>query len=219
MMETSLLIIEDDTEFASYLERGLTYEGYQVQVTTTAEAGFRHLAVCQPDLIILDVMLPGMDGMAACYRLQRSGYAIPILMLTARNGVDDRIAGLNAGAADYLGKPFAFDELLARLRALLRRHTPTTAIITFSDLELDTNLHLARRHGREIILSRTEYNLLAFLMAHPQKTLARSAILEQIWASVEQSNVLDVYIFRLRRKLGQPPLIHTVHGVGYILNA
>ena len=214
-----LLIIEDDPEFAGYLQRGLTYEGYQVQVAATAESGLKLLAAQQPDLLILDVMLPGMNGMDACRTLRQSDYRGPILMLTARNAVDDRVTGLDAGADDYLGKPFDFDELLARLRALLRRHITTGSIVTFADLELDAGLYVARRRDKTISLSRTEYELLAFFLAQPQQVLAREAILQRVWGlNYEgQTSVLDVYISRLRHKLGDPPLIHTLHGVGYVL--
>lgn len=218
-MNPRLLIIEDDSEFADYLKRGLTYEGYQVQIAASAETGLTFLHASPPDVIILDVMLPGLDGMTACRAIRQSVYRGPILMLTARNAVDDRIIGLDAGADDYLGKPFDFDELLARLRALLRRQGPIGSIITFADLELDTNLYCAYRHGREITFSRTEYELLRLFLSHPQQLLTREIILENVWPGTQgdRGDVLDVYVLRLRRKLGNPSLIHTVHGVGYIL--
>lgn len=218
-MNPRLLIIEDDSEFADYLRRGLTYEGYQVQIAASAETGLAFLHASQPDVIILDVMLPGLDGMAACRAIRQSVYRGPILMLTARNAVDDRVNGLDAGADDYLGKPFDFEELLARLRALLRRQGTIGSIITFADLELDTNLYCAYRHGREITFSRTEYELLRLFLSYPQQLLTREIILENVWPGTQgdRGDVLDVYVLRLRRKLGNPSLIHTIHGVGYIL--
>lgn len=218
-MNPRLLVIEDDSEFADYLKRGLTYEGYQVQVAKSAETGMALLKASQPDLIILDVMLPGIDGMAACRVIRQTGYSGPILMLTARNAIDDRVTGLDAGADDYLGKPFGFDELLARLRALLRRQGTIGNIMTFADLELDTSLYCAYRHGREITFSRTEFELLRLFLSHPQQLLTREIILEHIWPGTQEhrGDVLDVYVLRLRRKLGNPSLIHTVYGMGYIL--
>lgn len=219
LMTANLLIIEDDPEFIDYLRRGLTYEDYQVQIATSAEMGMTFLHTNQPDLIILDIMLPGIDGITACRIIRQADYHGPILMLTARNAVDDRVTGLDAGADDYLGKPFGFDELLARLRALLRRQEPIRKIFTFADLELDTDLCCAYRHGREITFSRTEYDLLRLFLSHPQQLLTREVILENVWPGVQgdRGDVLDVYVSRLRRKLGSPPLIHTVYGMGYIL--
>jgi two-component system response regulator MprA len=218
-MGAHFLVIEDDPEFADYLRRGLTYEGHQVQVAASAEAGLDMLCYPQPDLVILDVMLPGMDGMATCRMLRQIDYLGPILMLTARNGVGDRVAGLNAGADDYLGKPFDFDELSARIRALLRRQGTLQATLNFADLELDTTLYAARRQGKTTPLSRTEYDLLALFMAYPEQVLSRDVILGRVWPDMYDchTNVLDVYISRLRCKIGSPPLIHTLYGVGYIL--
>lgn len=217
-MELSLLLIEDEPEFADYLRRGLMYEGYRVQLASSAEAALEQLRRGVPDALLLDVMLPGMDGMAACRRFRAAGYGGPLLMLTARDGVHDRISGLDAGADDYLVKPFVFDELLARLRALLRRARPA-ATLCFADLELDTAQRVARRRNRSIDLSQREYELLQLFLTHPRQTLPRASLLEEVWgdASDRGDNVLDVYIFRLRRKLGERPLIHTVHGVGYVL--
>lgn len=217
-MELSLLIVEDEPEFADYLRRGLTYEGYRVHVAPSAEAALEQLRLTHPDGVLLDVMLPGMDGMLACRSLRESGYAGPILMLTARDAVNDRVTGLDAGADDYLVKPFAFDELLARLRAILRRVNPANVIV-FADLEVDTGQRVARRHGQSISLSRTEYELLGLFLNHPRQALSRERLLEQIWGLRvgQTANVLDVYVSRLRRKLGNPPLIQTVYGVGYAL--
>ena len=218
-MENFIMIIEDDPEFADYLRRGLMYEGYRVQVFHDAEAGIEALPNRSPDLIILDVMLPGMDGFLACRQLRDMDFSCPILMLTARNAVDDRITGLSVGADDYLGKPFVFDELLARLRALLRRNLSPGKVITFADLELDSGIYAARRQGKTIPLTRTEYELLAFLMAHPGHVLTRQTLVEKFWGleSKSSENALDVYVSRLRRKLGDPPLIRTLHGIGFML--
>ncbi len=213
-----LLVVEDDSEFADYLRRGLAYEGYRVQVVASAEAGLQKVRARQPDLVILDVMLPGMDGMTACRSLRDANYQGPVLMLTARSAIDDRVAGLNAGADDYLGKPFDFAELLARLRALLRRQE-TAPVQTFADLALDTGMREARRGERRIKLSRTEYDLLAFFLEYPEQVLEREEVIARIWGPGQgvSAHVLTVYISRLRDKLGEPPLIQTVHGVGYIL--
>ena len=218
-MRTTILIIEDDPEFSDYLQRGLAFAGYQVETAVSGEIGMQKLKTYSPDLVVLDIMLPGMDGMTTCQMLRKANYAIPVLMLTARNAVGDRVAGLSVGADDYLGKPFDFDELLARLRALLRRHTPREKVAAFSDLELDTNLYEVRRHGKSIPLSKTEFQLLALFFAQPQQVLDRETITQTIWQERfdGNTNVLDVYISRLRRKLGSPPLIHTVHGVGFII--
>jgi two-component system response regulator MprA len=218
-METDILIIEDDPEFADYLRRGLTYESYRVQVFPTAEAGVAALRDRPPDLAILDLMLPGMDGVSACRQLRDQGFAGPVLMLTARNAVDDRITGLDAGADDYLGKPFAFEELLARLRTLLRRTSSPGTVTTFADLELDAGIYAARRQGRTIPLTHTEYELLAFFLAHPGQVLTRQTLVERFWSLENETseNALDVYISRLRRKLGEPALIRTLHGIGYVL--
>lgn len=218
-MESRLLIIEDDLELADYLRRGLTYEGYLVQVAASAESGLEKIRRSQPDLILLDLMLPGMDGIDACQRLRQSGHTIPILMITARNAVNDRVLGLDSGADGYLVKPFAFDELLARLRALERRALGGSRVVSFGDLELDSRLHAARRQGKLIPLSRTEYDLLALFLAHPRQALTREAIFENVWGFEQErdGNMLDVYVSRLRRKLGDPPLIQTLYGVGYIL--
>jgi two-component system response regulator MprA len=214
-----ILIIEDDPEFADYLKRGLLYEGYEAQVAANAEIGLEQASRYLPDLAILDVMLPGMDGIQACRLLRQAGYAMPILILTARNAIPDRVSGLDAGADDYLVKPFAFEELLARLRTLRRRASEPNTVLAFANLELDRNLYQAQRAGRLIPLTRTEYDLLAFLLKYPQRVFTRPALIMEVWGMEAEihENVLDVYISRLRRKLGDPPLIHTAYGVGYIL--
>lgn len=218
-MEVSLLVVEDEPEFADYLRRGLTYEGYRVCVAANAEAGLEQLRRRYPDLILLDVMLPGMDGLMACRQMRESGFTGPVLILTARNAIPDRVLGLDAGADDYLVKPCAFDELLARLRALQRRTGSQSSLLVFSDLELDSGLHMVRRRNKVIPLTRTEHNLLTLFLEHPWKMLSRETIIANVWDPTREHdpNVLDVYVSRLRRKLGDPPLIHTLHGVGYVL--
>lgn len=218
-MSLNLLIVEDEPEFADYLRRGLTYDGYQVRVAYSAETGLEEVRRSQPDLIIFDVMLPFMDGFTACRHLRESGYTGPVLMLTARDAIYDRITGLDSGADDYMAKPFNFDELLARLRALLRRKGCGTSVFSFADLELDTRLRTAARRGINIALSRTEYDLLHFFLSYPEQVLTRDVLIENIWGSAPglNSNVLDIYVSRLRRKLGEPSLIHTLYGIGYML--
>ncbi len=218
-MEKDILLIEDDVEFADYLKRGLGYVGYHVRLAGSAEDGLDKLSQSQPDFIILDVMLPGMDGIAACRCMREIGYIGPILMLTARNAIPDRVSGLDAGADDYLVKPFAFEELLARMDALLRRTTDVNFTVTFADLELDKSLYIVRRAGIPISMTKTEYDLLAFLLKSPERVLTRQELVVEVWGTDTgiAHNVLDVYISRLRRKLGDPPLIYTQYGVGYIL--
>lgn len=215
----NLLVIDDEPEFGDFLRRGLTYEGYRVRVAHSAEAGLEEVRRSQPDLVIFDVMLPFMDGFAACRQLRSWGYPGPVLMLTARAAIDDRVRGLDSGADDYLAKPFYFEELLARLRALLRRGGYGISILAFEDLELDTHLHTALRRGSTITLSRTEYDLLLFFLSYPQQLLTREVLITNIWGTTPglNSNVLDIYVSRLRRKLGEPSLIHTVYGIGYVL--
>lgn len=218
-METDILIVEDEVEFADYLRRGLTYAGYRVRLAYSAEEAVEKFNHSQPHFLILDVMLPGMDGMAACRHLRESGYTGPVLMLTARNAIPDRVMGLDSGADAYLVKPFAFDELLARLRTLHRRIGDVNSIIRFADLELDQSLYMARRDGRPIALTRTEYDLLTLFLKYRQQVLSRESLIMEVWGrdAEIQPNILDVYIARLRRKLGDPPLIHTLYGVGYVL--
>lgn len=218
--QAHILLIDDEPEFADFVWRGLTYEGYSVKVAHSAGTGWDMALAEPPDLIILDVMLPDLDGMALCRAFRQEGERTPILMLTARDAVPDRVAGLNAGADDYLPKPFAFEELLARLRALPRRlDGEATELLTVADLTLDTGLREARRGGRRIHLSPKEYALLEFFLRHPRQTLLRETIFARIWGYdyEAESNVLEVYVRRLRRKLGEPYLIGTAHSLGYVL--
>ncbi|MAS35457.1 MAG: DNA-binding response regulator [Anaerolineaceae bacterium] len=218
-MTAQILVVEDDSELADYLHRGLTYDGYHVRIAQSAEAGMEEVQCRKPDLIILDLMLPYTDGITACSNLRDKDYRGPILMLTARNTVDDRVLGLDAGADDYLVKPFDFEELLARLRALLRRKGAETSHLSYDDIVVDIGMRLAFRRDQTIHLSKTEYDLLVFLLTYPEQVHTRELLIEKIRGNNADpsSNVLDIYVHRLRHKLGEPPLIHTMHGVGYIL--
>jgi two-component system response regulator MprA len=188
-----------------------------------AEALERLAGNGQPDAVVLDILMPGIDGLEVCRQIRRRGYSIPVLMLTARDAVGDRVEGLDAGADDYVVKPFALEELLARIRALLRRGSPSTdGVLRFADLELDTGTREVRRGGDKIELTRTEFNLLELFMVNPRQVLTRSIIFERVWGYDFgfASNSLDVYIGYLRRKTeadGKTRLIHTVRGVGYAL--
>jgi two-component system, OmpR family, response regulator MprA len=220
-----VLIVEDDRSTSAMLRRNLAYEGFAVDVADSGPAALEHLQDRQPDLIVLDVMLPGFDGFEVLRRLRTAGDRTPVLMLTARDALDDRVAGLEGGADDYLVKPFAFRELLARIHVLLRRQRAEEAepeSLRFGDLALDTGSRLARRADRAIELSTTEYELLAFFMRNPNQVLPRSRLIERVWGYDfnGESNVLEVYVGYLRRKLeeqGESRLIQTVRGTGYVL--
>ena len=221
-MKERILVIEDDEAIVKVLRSGLAYEGYQVDTALDGESGLVLARDHHPDLVVLDWMLPGMDGLEVCQRL-RAGGGIPVLMLTAKDTLQDRIMGLDAGADDYLVKPFELDELLARVRALLRRTQPERApILTFADLTLDTSTRQAIRKGRTISLTAKEYDLLELFLRHPRQVLTREMIFDRVWGYDfgGESNVLDVYIRYLRQKLeaeGEARLIHTARGVGYVL--
>jgi len=218
-----ILVIDDDPKIRSVVRRGLVYEGFRVVDAGTGEEGLEKARDQMPDLVVLDVMLPGIDGLEVCRRLRGAGDEVSILMLTARDEVKDRVEGLETGADDYLVKPFSFEELLARIRALLRRR-PTQAgeVLRFGGLELDVDAQEANRGGRPISLTTTEFNLLVLLMRHPRKVLTRDVIMDRVWSYDfgGESNVLEVYVRYLRNKLeasGEPRLIHTVRGSGYVL--
>jgi two-component system response regulator MprA len=217
-----ILVVDDDPAVTDFLRRGLSYEGYSVQVAPDGPAGLAAAREKAPDMVILDVMMPGMDGLEVCRRLKAGG-DLPVLMLTARDSVADRVEGLETGADDYLVKPFAFEELLARIHALLRRHErEAPEMLRYSDLSLDTAERVARRGRRQIELSATEYNLLNLFMRRPRHVLTRDRIMESVWGYDfdGESNVLEVYVRYLRRKLeadGEPRLIHTMRGSGYVL--
>lgn len=207
------------------LRRNLAYEGFAVDVARDGLAALEQVRDHLPELIILDRMLPGLDGLEVLRRLRAAGDATPVLMLTARDAINDRVAGLEGGADDYLIKPFAFPELLARIHALLRRRQGEEhEVLRFADVTLDTGTRLAERSGRAIELSTTEYDLLAYFMRHPNQVLTREQLMERVWGYdfEGESNVLEVYVGYLRRKLeggNQPRLIQTVRGVGYVLRS
>ena len=224
MLNTKLLIAEDDRAVRDALDRALRVEGYQVILTADGSEALTALDAKKVDLIILDVLMPYVNGLSVCRTLRSRGDRTPVLMLTARHEVGDRVAGLDAGADDYLTKPFALDELLARIRALLRR-TDAAALsptLRYQDLELDLQSRRARRGDRLIDLTKTEFDLLELLMSNAGVVLDRDLIYQRIWdINFETtSNSLDVYIGYLRRKIegeGESRLIHTMRGVGYVL--
>ena len=224
-MNAHILIVDDDNRVTNALRRTLAYEGYQVSITANGEGALSIVRTRPPDLVILDLMLPGIDGLEVCRRLRSAGDGIAVLMLTARDAVADRVAGLETGADDYLVKPFALEELLARVKALLRRHNPsdiTREVLVFKDLELDTATRQAKRGNRLIDLSTTEFELLSIFMRNPRMVLTRSLLMDRIWGSDFEGgpNVLEVYIGHLRTKLEQQNekrLIQTVRGAGYVL--
>lgn len=221
-----ILVVDDDRAVRESLRRSLTFNGYTVDLAVDGLDALEKTASQRPDALVLDVMMPRLDGLEVCRRLRSTGDDLPILVLTARDSVSERVAGLDAGADDYLPKPFALEELLARLRALLRRTTGDAAdnseTMKFADLSLDPVTREVWRGERQISLTRTEFSLLEMLMANPRRVLTRSRILEEVWGYdfPTSGNALEVYIGYLRRKTeadGEPRLIHTVRGVGYVL--
>jgi len=214
---TEVLVIEDDDAISDLLRRGLTYEGYKVSVAQDGTTGLRMARDAPPDLVVLDLMLPGIDGLEVCRRL-RAADNIPILVLTARGTVSDRIAGLDSGADDYMVKPFSIDELLARVRALLRRKQPSDdAEIRFADVVMDTKSHEVHRGDRLVHLTNKQYELLEFFLRHPRQVLSAETIYAHVWGSTYDSNVVQVFIRNLRQALGEPDLINTIRGAGYVL--
>jgi heavy metal response regulator len=219
-----ILVVEDEPAISQFILQGLREADYAVDVAHNGREGLDFATAAQYDLLILDVMLPGLDGLALIKALRKKGDTVPTLLLTARDTVEDRVAGLDAGADDYLTKPFAFPELLARVRALLRRPPlQTGTVLRVADLELDTVTREVRRSSHLIELSQREYTLLHYMMRHPKQVLTRTQIAENIWNFdfVSDSNVVDVYIGYLRRKIDKgftPALIHTVRGAGYRLS-
>ncbi len=222
-MAERILVIEDDTQIADLLRRGLIYEGYAIEVAPDGETGLAAARDRPPDAVLLDLMLPGMDGLTVCRRL-RSASAVPILILTAKDAVPDRVAGLDAGADDYVIKPFSFDELLARLRAVLRRRQPAAVQETmrFADLTINPNTREVLRGNQRVELTAREFDLLLLFMQHPRQVLTRDVIYDRIWGYDfgGESNIIEVYVRYLRTKLeegNRPRLIHTLRGVGYVL--
>jgi two-component system, OmpR family, response regulator MprA len=221
-----ILVVDDERAVRESLRRALELEGYEIELASDGQEALVRLAAngaTQPDAVILDVLMPGVDGLEVCRRIRRAGNSVPVLMLTARDAVENRVSGLDAGADDYVTKPFALEELLARVRALLRRASESSReLLRFADLELDPGTREVRRGGEPIELTRTEFALLELFMTNPRQVLTRSIIFERVWGYDFgfASNSLDVYIGYLRRKTeagGRPRLIQTVRGVGYAL--
>jgi two-component system response regulator MprA len=219
-----ILVVDDERAVRDSLRRALELEGYEIELAADGNEALSRLeSTDEPDAIILDVLMPGVDGLEVCRRLRSAGNTLPVLMLTARTEVEDRVAGLDAGADDYVTKPFALEELLARVRALLRRTSDETGeVLRFADLELDPGTREVRRGSRPIELTRTEFSLLELFLRNPRQVLTRSVIFERVWGYDFgfASNSLDVYIGYLRRKTeagDEPRLIQTVRGVGYAL--
>jgi two-component system, OmpR family, response regulator MprA len=219
-----VLVVDDEPAVREALRRALELEGYRVALAEDGAHALAQVATEEPDAIVLDVLMPVVDGLTACRRLRQQGSRVPVLMLTARDSVGDRVAGLDAGADDYLVKPFALEELLARIRALLRRGDAAgrDGALRFADLSLDPATREVKRGDRSIELTRTEFHLLELFLRNPRQVLTRSLIFERVWGYDfgPTSNSLDVYVGYLRRKTeagGEPRLIHTVRGVGYAL--
>jgi two-component system, OmpR family, response regulator MprA len=223
MSPMKILVVDDERAVRDSLRRALELEGYEIELAGDGREALAVLEQSQPDMLILDVLMPGVDGLEVCRRLRRAGNRLPVLMLTARDAVENRVAGLDAGADDYVTKPFALEELLARVRALLRRTTNGAGeVLRFSDLELNPGTREVRRGGELIELTRTEFSLLELFLTNPRQVLTRSIIFERVWGYDFgfASNSLDVYIGYLRRKTeagAKPRLIQTVRGVGYAL--
>jgi len=232
--ETRILLVEDEPSISGFVRRGLMFEGYQVEIAEDGRKALEAMRDRPPSLLVLDLMLPGISGIEIARRVraveaESGGERLPILMLTARDAVPDRVAGLEAGADDYLVKPFDFDELLARIRALLRRARPADSrrggeVLRFADVTLDTASRIVTRGERTIELTPREFDLLAMFLHHPNQVLTRSTLMQRVWGEdfYGESNVLEVFVGNVRRALeaeGEPRLIQTVRGVGYVLRA
>lgn len=223
MNSERILVVEDELPMRTALQDVLAAEGYRVLTAADGEAGLERALKEKPDLLLLDIMMPRLDGFDVCAQLRRLSSPVPILVLTAKGQIEDRVQGLDAGADDYLVKPFSFEELAARIHALLRRRSgPAGEILRFADLELDVDAREAQRGGRTIALTTTEFNLLLLFMRHPRKVLTRDVIMEYVWEYDfdGESNILEVYVRYLRGKLeadGEPRLIQTIRGAGYVL--
>jgi DNA-binding response OmpR family regulator len=213
-----VLVIDDEPGIVDFIEVGLRDEGYRVATAATAGAAMRALREHAPAVVILDVGLPDEDGFSLLARL-RGQSDVPVVMLTARGEVDDRIRGLELGADDYIAKPIHFAELLARVRALLRRREPRPDVLRVADVSLDSRTREARRGDRALQLTAREYELLELFLRHPGEVLSKQAILERLWGYAFDANLVEVYVGYLRRKLGEPPLIETLRGAGYLLRA
>jgi two-component system response regulator MprA len=214
-----VLVVDDDPPLRRMLDRSLTAEGFEVTVAADGAQALVAAERSAPDVIVLDVAMPAMDGLSVCRRLRGRGLGAPILMLTARDTVADRVAGLEAGADDYLVKPFAIQELIARLRALTRRQRPVQDRLSYADLTFDLEARTVIRGGRSIELTGREAALLELLLREPGRTVTRPRAIDEIWDGAAEANVVDRYVTRLRRKLGEPPLIRTLRGSGFVLRA
>ncbi|MHB8657159.1 MAG: response regulator transcription factor [Solirubrobacteraceae bacterium] len=212
-----VLVVDDDPPLRRMLERTLVAEGFAVTLAGDGGTALVEAERSAPDVIVLDVAMPGLDGLAVCRRLRTKGLSTPILMLTARDAVPDRVAGLESGADDYLVKPFAIAELIARIRALTRRGSEAGSLLAYADLTLDREAHIASRGARRIELTGREASLLALLLGASGRTITRDHALGEIWEDAAEANVVDRYVTRLRVKLGDPPLIRTVRGAGFAL--
>jgi two-component system, OmpR family, response regulator len=220
---TRVLVVDDEENITFLLGSALRHFGFDVTTASTGRQGLDAVRDFEPDLVLLDVMLPDLDGFEVCRRMRQDGERVPVLFLTARDATEDRVRGLTLGGDDYVAKPFSLEEVVARIHAILRRHgRPTrTSQVIFADLEMDDDAHTVRRAGQAIDLSPTEYKLLRFLLANPGKVLSRAQILDHVWEYDFGGNtsVVDTYISYLRRKVDRfdPPLIQTIRGVGYSL--
>jgi two-component system response regulator MprA len=214
-----VLVVDDDPPLRRMLERTLVAEGFDVTLAADGGAALVAAERSAPDVIVLDVAMPVLDGLAVCRRLRSKGLPTPILMLTARDGVPDRVAGLEVGADDYLVKPFAMQELIARIRALTRRGVDVGALHSYADMTLNAETRTVTRAGQTVELTGRESALLELLLRDPGRTVTREYAIEHIWDGAAEANVVDRYVTRLRRKLGEPPLIRTVRGAGFALRA
>ncbi len=215
--EPRVLVVDDDPPLRRMLERTLLAEGFDVTLASDGGAALVAAERTAPDVIVLDVAMPVLDGLAVCRRLRHKGLPTPILMLTARDAIPDRVAGLEAGADDYLVKPFAVQELIARIRALTRRRIDAAVRLSYADVTLDLDTRIVSRGSRSIELTGREADLLELLLRDPGRTLTRDRAIDEIWRGAAEPNVVDRYVTRLRRKLGEPPVIRTVRGAGFSL--
>ncbi|WP_069160401.1 response regulator transcription factor [Nocardia altamirensis] len=219
----TVLVVDDETNILDLLSAALRMTGFRVHAVTTGRAALAAAASHPPDIVVLDVMLPDLDGYTVARRLREAGNHVPVLFLTSRDAVEDRIAGLVAGGDDYVSKPFSLEEVVLRLRAILRRTAPDEPddrVFTYADLRLDVDAHTATRAGEEISLSATEFNLLHYLMANAEKVVSKQQIIDRVWTGhAGDGRVVETFISQLRRKIDtrNPPLIHTIRGVGYTL--